>query len=109
MAAPDRRIWAWQSSWRCLVHSARQGFATTASTLTSPVFEYRHHQSSSAIAGPKLHEHEFLAAFEARITRNPLSRPRAGVELSPLLLLAGEGLEGYRRDKRLSATTKRIE
>ena len=59
MAAPDRRIGEWQSSWRCLVHSARQGFATTASTLTGPVFEYRRHQSSSAMAGPKLHEHEF--------------------------------------------------
>jgi len=39
--------------------SRAAGFATTASTLTGPVFEYRRHRSSSATAGPKLHEHEF--------------------------------------------------
>jgi len=50
-----------------------------------------------------------LAAFEARITRNLRSRPRADVELSPLLLLAGKRVEGYRHDKRSPATTKRIE
>jgi hypothetical protein len=93
MAAPGRRIGEWQLSWRCLVHSARQGFATTASTLTGPVFEYRRHQSCSATAGP-LDGHQ-----------EPAIAPKADVELSPLLL-AGEGVEGYRHDKRSPATMK---
>jgi hypothetical protein len=49
------------------------GFATTASTLTGPVFEYRRHQSSSATAGPKLHEHEFggIRGHDHQGTYNP--------------------------------------
>jgi hypothetical protein len=69
------------------------GFATTASTLTGPVFEYRRHQSCSATAGP-LDGHQ-----------EPAIAPKADVELSPLLL-AGEGVEGYRHDKRSPATMK---